>query len=427
MTLTPEGYRPRLLDKIIPTYLEAFGALEIKGPKWCGKTWTSLHHANSAYYIADPSNNYANRTRAQLDATGVLAGAEPRVLDEWPEAPAIWDAVRQEVDRGKSRGRFILTGSATPQDLTTTHSGTGRVARLTLRPMTLFESGDSSGEVALGDLAQQADIPPASSHLTLDTLIELVIRGGWPESVGASFQAARLLPEQYLLSVSQSDISRIDNIKRDPEKVMALLRSLARTDCGIVSYATYAADIAHYNSGEMITEQSIASYLKLLRRLFVIEDVPGWAPALRSPVRLRSNPKRYFVDPSLAAAGLRADATTLREDTKTLGFLFENLVMRDLLVYAEHNQAEVSYYLDNSQLDADVILSYPGEQWAAIEIKLGSNKEDAGAAKLLRLQKKLVARDAKPPRFLAVITGIGTTAHRRDDGVYCVPIDCLKP
>ena len=427
MTLTQPGYKPRLIDKLIPAYLEAFGALEIRGPKWCGKTWTSLHQSNSVFYVADPHNNYANRQRARLDPTGVLEGAEPRVLDEWLEAPAIWDAVRQEVDRGKGKGRFILTGSATPQDMVTTHSGTGRIARLTLRPMTLFESGDSSGEISLDDLAQQANITPAASRLSLESLIKLVIRGGWPESIDASFQAATLLPQQYLLSVAQSDISRIDDVKRDPAKVTALLQSLARTNANIVNYSTYADDIAQYAPGETASEQSIAAYLSLLKRLFVIEEIAGWAPALRSPLRLRSNPKRYFVDPSLAAAALNADITALQEDTKTLGFLFENLVVRDLLVYAEQNQAEVYYYLDNSQLDTDVILSYPGENWAAIEIKLGSEKEDEGAAKLLRLQKKLVERSAKPPRFLAVITGIGTTAHRREDGVYCVPIDCLKP
>jgi len=427
MSLTPSGYKARLLDTLIPRYLKAFGALEIKGPKWCGKTWTSLHYANSAFYVADPTNNYANRNRAIYDPNGVLAGAEPRLLDEWPQAPGLWDAVRQEVDRSGGKGRFILTGSESTKDQLTTHSGTGRIARLILRTMSLYESGDSNGAVSLADLAQDGKIPPAASQLTIDTLIKLIIRGGWPESIDAPFEAASLIPAQYLYSVSQSDVSRIDRVKRDPEKVKALLESLARTNAGIVTYPTYVADIAQHTHGEAVSEQSVAAYLGLLKQLFVIEEISGWAPPLRSPLRLRTSPKRYFTDPSLAVAGLKADAESLRHDTKTLGFLFENLVIRDLLIYAEHNGAALYHYLDNSQLDADVILDYGAEEWAALEIKLGSDKEDKAAAKLLRLQSKLVARGAKPARFLAVITGLGTVAHGRKDGVFCIPLDCLKP
>ena len=427
MTLTKLGYRPRLIDDFIPKYLEAFGAVLIEGAKYCGKTWTSLHHSESVYYVSDPTGNYANRTRALIDPAGVLSGDEPRLIDEWQEAPGIWDAIRFTVDQENKKGRFLITGSSTAVKIETTHSGTGRIARLKMRPMTLFESGESSGAVSLSDLIAQHEIKPAPGTLDLDKLIRLTVRGGWPESLGLPESAAALLPEQYLLALAQSDISRLDGVKRDAAKTTALIASLARNAGQIVNLTTYEKDIEQYSSGERLSTQTISEYLAKLKELFIIEELPGWAPALRSPVRLRSTPKRFFVDPSLVVAGLRANSLSLTEDMKTLGFVFENIVVRDLLVYASSHGADLYHYLDNSQLDVDVIVSFGSERWAAIEIKLSSSQEDEAAKKLVRLERKLSDGGISSPLFLAVITGIGSTAHKRHDGVYVIPIDTLKP
>ena len=427
MTLTKPGYLPRLIDRQIPLHLEAFGALLIEGPKYCGKTWTSLHHAESVYYVSDPDNNYANRARAQLDPSGVLVGVEPRLIDEWQEAPGVWDAIRFAVDQAKDKGRFIITGSSTAADTKTTHSGTGRISRLSMRPMSLLESGDSSGVVSLLDLINQNEIKPEPSRHSLDEIIQLCIRGGWPESLTLSPNAAALLSQQYLLSLAQSDISRLDGTRRDAAKATALMASLARNTAQTVNLRTFEKDIAQNSGGEKLSTQTIADYLSKLSELFVIENLSGWEPALRSAVRMRSTPKRYFVDPSLAVAALKATKENLTQDLKTLGFIFENLVIRDLLIYSSIHGAELYYYLDDSQLDVDVILSFGSEQWAAIEIKLGSDQENEAAKKLIRLSKKMTDRGTQQPMFMAVITGVGSTSHKREDGVYIIPIDCLAP
>ncbi|MCL2757417.1 MAG: AAA family ATPase [Coriobacteriia bacterium] len=341
-TLTRPGYRHRLIDELIPQYLAAFGAILIEGPKYCGKTWTCLHHSQSVYYVSDPDNNYANRARARLDPSGILIGEKPRLIDEWQEAPGIWDAIRFSVDQGRDKGGFLITGSSTACGTDTTHSGTGRIARLSMRPMSLFESGDSTGTVSLADLINQKGITLQPSRLNLGSLARLLVRGGWPESIDLSEAAAALIPKQYLLSLAQKDISRLDGIKRDSAKATALLSSIARNTAQIVSNTTIEKDIALNSDGERLSPQTIADYLAKLKELFVIEEIPGWAPALRSPMRLRLTPKRYFVDPSLAVAGLKADTTTLLQDMKTFGFLFENLVIRDLLIYTSRVGASCS-------------------------------------------------------------------------------------
>lgn len=433
--LTKEGYLNRIIDPLIKDYLLVFGAVVIDGPKWCGKTWTSLNHAQSVFYVADPTNNFANRTRALFDPYGVLEGPEPRVLDEWQEAPGIWDAVRFSVDSEKHKGRFILTGSSTPINEAQTdeekpvilHSGTGRIARISMRTMSLYESGHSSGEISLGDLIQGKDVNPAASRFGLESLVDLLVAGGWPENLEVPRRVAGLLPRQYLLNLANVDISMIDRVRRDPAKVLALLASLARNTGSACTSKTLASDIAQHSDGGKASAQSVLAYIRTLRRLYVVEDIPGWEPALRSPVRLRTAPRRYLTDPSLAVAGMQANHQSLLEDRKTLGFVFENLVMRDLLIYAQVHDAQVQYYLDDTQLDCDVVLNFGAERWAAIEIKLGSDQEDQAAAKLRRLAAKMLDHGVRQPLFLAVVTGLGTTAHRRSDGVYCVPIDTLGP
>jgi predicted AAA+ superfamily ATPase len=432
MALTREEYRPRIIDNIIDDYLAAFGAIAIEGPKFCGKTWTSLNHANSVFYVADPANNYANRTQALYDPYGVLKGEKPRALDEWQEAKGIWDAVRFSVDSKKGKGHYILTGSSTPEDTgakdaSVLHSGTGRIAHIAMRTMSLYETGHSSGKVSLKDLIDGRNVALATSRLSLDGLVDLLVAGGWPENLDVPQRIAGLLPRQYLLNIANIDISRIDNIKRDPMKILALLASIARNTGNVCNSKTLSADIAQHSDEEAVSSQSVLAYIKLLRCLYMIEEIPGWAPALRSPVRLRNTPRRYLADPSLAVAAMQANHQSLIDDRKTLGFVFENLVIRDLLIYSQVHDAQIQYYLDDAQLDCDAILSLGDERWAAFEIKLGSDQENAAATRLLKLANKMVGHGTRAPLFTAVITGLGTTAHKRDDGVYCIPIDTLKP
>ena len=426
MALTPWGYRSRLVDATVDRFLATAGALSIEGPKWCGKTWTSLHHANSVFYVSDPAGGFANRTVAQLDLAKALEGASPHAIDEWQEVPGIWDAVRFHVDAHPRSGQFLLTGSSTPADDAVAHSGTGRFLRVHMRPMTLFESGDATGAVSLASLLAGGEVSVAQSHMTLNAVTGLVVRGGWPALVDASPDQASDLTTGYIESLARTDMSQIDGRRRDPAKALALIRSLARNTATSVGVAALGRDIAQAN-GPDISPNTIVEYLTLMQRLYVLEQIPAWDPALRSPVKLRRAPKRMLVDPSLATAGLEASVADLKNDPKTLGFLFESLVLRDLLVYTQAMRATLSHYRDDSDLEVDAIISLATGAWAAIEIKLGQSQIDAAASSLLRLSNKLAANGDPRPIVLMVIVGIGAVAHRRDDGVFVIPIDLLGP
>ncbi|MDR3337548.1 MAG: DUF4143 domain-containing protein [Treponema sp.] len=430
MALTEQGYTPRLIDSKIADMLAEFGAVLVEGPKWCGKTWTALNHANSVIFIADPSGNFRNREMALHDPSLILEGKPPLVIDEWQEVPGIWDAIRFTLDRNRGKGRFILTGSATPPKESYIHSGAGRIAKVRMRTMSLFESGDSSGSVSLTDLFTGSVLNPRGSSMTLDTIIALALRGGWPaladRKQGPSIEKLEF-PRQYLERIADSELSAIDGRSRNSSKVMAVIRSLARNNATLVNNKTIQKDIDPEQGESTANRNTVALYLSLLKSIHVLEEIPGWDPGLRSTKRLRVSPKRILTDPSLAAAAIGATAATLKRDLNTFGFIFEGLCIRDLSVYAEMFGASLFHYRDESDLEADVIIELPDGRWAAIEIKLGAHQIETAAANLLKLREKMKKNDIPPPAFLAVINGLCGFAHQREDSVYVVPIDCLKP
>ena len=429
MPLTEAGYKPRLIDPVISRYLKTFGAVSVEGPKWCGKTWTSLNHAESVFYVGDPSYGFSNRRLAKLDPGAALSGTLPRLVDEWQEVPGIWDAVRFTVDRSQEKGSFILTGSTTPADSQVMHSGAGRIARITMRPMTLFESGNSQNLISLKALLNAEPIPICQSKITLGSLISLIIRGGWPNNIDTPDSESALIPHSYLDALVRKDMTDIDGVSRNQIKVRALLRSLARNNATLVTNKTLVKDSAAETDDAKggLTLVTLADYLEVLKRLFVLDEIPAWSPEIRAHIRLRVSPKRQLVDPSLAAAAISADKGMLLSDLKTLGFLFESLCLRDLLVYATIHNGVIHHYLDSTGLDVDAILELPGGAWAAFEIKLGVDQVEEAALKLLRLKSKITAAGNKPPCCLAVLVGIGAISEMRSDGVAIVPLDCLAP
>jgi len=423
MALTEPGYRTRLVDERIRRYMGLFGALSIEGPKWCGKTWTALSHANSVVYILDPENEYANRESARLNPASILTGEAPLLIDEWQEVPGIWDAVRFAADKNKDKGLFLLTGSVTPREDGFIHSGAGRIGRIRLRTMSLIESGDSTGVVSLSALFNGVDIDPGASKLTQERLIDLMIRGGWPENIRVAKKDAGVLPEQYNLALANTDISSVDNVKRNPEMVLHLLAAIARTNVTPALQNVIVADVqTRFNE---VARQTVAEYLSALKRLYVIEDIPQWYPELRDKQRLRKSPKRMLADPSIAVSALKALPGDLARDPRTLGGVFENLCLRDLLVYSETIGAKLSHYHDANGLEVDAIIEL-GTKWAGVEIKMGAHRVSDGVASLVRLRDKLVSKGASTPAFLCVITG-GGPLFTRNDGIHVIPIDCLKP
>ena len=423
MALTEQGYRPRIVDEKIQRHMRLFGAISIEGPKWCGKTWTALNHAASVVYIMDPENSYANRESAKLNPSSVLAGERPLLVDEWQEVPGIWDAVRFASDRTKEKGLFILTGSVTPKEDASMHSGAGRIGKIRMRTMSLFESGVSSGVVSLAALFEGNGINTHASGLTQDKLISLTVRGGWPENINTSDSDAGILPEQYNAALAGTDITNADNVRRNPELVLHLLASVARTNVTPALQGVIVADV-QARFGE-VTRQTVADYLSVLARLHVVEEIPQWFPELRDKLRLRKTPKRMLADPSIAVSALRARPADLARDPRTLGGVFENLCLRDLLVYSDAIGAKLSHYHDAGGLEVDAIIEL-GTKWAGIEIKMGTHRVDEGAATLKKLREKLVSKGADTPAFLCVITG-GGPLHTRSDGVLVIPIDCIKP
>jgi len=424
MPLTEEGYKPRLIDAEVTAAMRAFGAVSIEGPKWCGKTWTALNHANSVYYVSDPSGNFANRERALIDPSLILKGEHPRLIDEWQVVPGIWDAVRFTVDRGHERGMYLLTGSATPPRTSYIHSGAGRIDSVRMRPMSLFESGESTGAVSLGDLLAQRKWNTADSTLSLENLIALIVRGGWPQSLSLDSESAARIPISYVQKIAHEDISELDGQGRDPSKIQATLRSLARNNASLVTNAVIERDT--HASSEPVSSDSISVYLSALKRLYVLDEIFGWSPHIRSSKRTQTSPKRLFVDPSLAVAALGATPQMLLDDLTTLGFLFEGLCLRDLLVYAQALGASIYHYRDDSGLEAAAIIQLRNGDWGAFEIKLSAHQVDKAADNLMRLKKRMARSSAKPPSCLVVITGVNGFAHTRSDGIHVVPLDCLR-
>jgi len=424
MALTRQGYRARLIDGKIAEYLRVFGALSIEGPKWCGKTWTSLHHCNSVTYFMDPDEGARIRETALEKPSAILNGAPPQALDEWQTVPTLWDAVRHMVDLSGAPGRFVLTGSTTPLDDAKLHSGIGRIVRIRMHTMSSVEAGESSGAVSLRALLDGGKPPVEASGHSLDQAIHLAARGGWPQSLSYPEREALLVPQEYIRALADSEIVQADGIRRDPAKVRSLLQSLARNVATAVSGATLERELDKESEG--LSKPSVLAYLNALRRLYVIEEIPAWGPRLKSKARTRTAPKRVFADPSLAVAAIGATPERLVHDLSFFGQVFENLCLRDLLVYANCAGAMVYHYRDDTGLEADAIVEAADGRWGAIEVKYSTRKVGEGAASLKRLDEKIVRLGGEPAAFLAVVTATGVSSVR-DDNVYVVPFGVLGP
>ena len=420
-----ERYRPRVLDRQVEEYLSAFGAVCIEGPKWCGKTWTSSYHSQSAIYLGDPAGNFQNRQLAQLSPALVLEGEYPRLIDEWQEVPPLWDAVRYKVDQDSRKGQFILTGSATPNHKGILHSGAGRIGRIRMRPMSLWESGDSSGQVSLEQLCRGELSPAMTGEVDLKALIALIIRGGWPGSLGLPPEQAALLPGAYLDAVIDDDVYRMDGVKRDTQKMRQLLRSLARNESTTATNKTLMRDIKAVDD-EDIDGNTVAAYLDIFQRLFLTDNQPPFSTGIRSSVRVKQAEKRHFADPSLACALLKATPAGLLGDLETLGFLFEALCERDLRIYAQSFGGSLYHYQDYSGREIDAVIELSDGTWCAFEIKLGANQIDAAAENLLDIQRQFQTDPkGRPPEILCVLCGLANAAYRRPDGVFVVPLTAL--
>lgn len=419
-------YRKRIADDILRRKLEGKGAVLIEGPKWCGKTTTAEQIAGSVLYMDDPEKKEQNITMAELNPKRLLKGAVPRLIDEWQLAPKLWDAIRFEVDHRGELGQFVLTGSAVPPDTKEiTHSGTGRFTWLTMRPMSLLESGDSSGEVSLKKLFDGQDVLDGESHLDLGRVAFLVCRGGWPQAVDMREEIALEQAVDYYEAVVHSDINRADGVNKNPERVRRLMRSYARNQGAQAANTMLAADIANNDDGS-INEETVAAYVSALKKIFVVEDMPGWNPNLRSKTAIRSSDTRYFVDPSIAAAAIGIGPEDLLSDLKTFGFLFEALCVRDLRVFADALGGSVYHYRDKDGLECDAVIHLRNGSYGLIEIKLGGDMLIEDGAKSLRaLSEKIDTQKMKPPAFLMVLTATGDYPYRREDGVCVVPIGCL--
>lgn len=418
-------YLPRIIDKKISQYLMAFGAICIEGPKWCGKTWTGSFHSKSQIFIGDPFGNFQNRQLAEMSADLVLEGKTPRLIDEWQEVPALWDAIRHKVDQRGMKGQFILTGSATPNHKGILHSGAGRIAKLRMRPMSLYESGDSSGSISLEDLCMGKLENMASAGVTLNRLIGLIVRGGWPSNIGIPLAQASLLPMEYLNAIIEDDIYRMDGIKRDLTKMRLLLRSLARNESTSATNRRLKNDIKEIDD-EDIDPDSVATYLDIFNRLFLTDNQDPFSYNIRSSVRVKQAPKRHFADPSLACALLKIGPDHLLSNLETLGFLFEALCIRDLRIYGESFGGSLYHYQDYSGREIDAVIGLPNGNWCAFEIKLGANRIDEAANNLIRIHNAIKAENGLPPSVMCVICGMTNAAYKRDDGVFVVPITGLR-
>ena len=420
--MTPRSpYFPRIADGQLRTLLDAVGAVVIEGPKACGKTETAAQMAASSVRLDVDVNA---RQAAEADPALVLDGAVPRLIDEWQVVPSTWNAVRREVDERRAPGQFILTGSAVAADDATRHTGAGRFARMRMRPLSLFESNLSDGEISLSGLLGGEAGSSAASDLTVTDLAEEIAHGGWPANRGLSTEAAQIGLRGYLDEIRNADIKNVDGVNRDPEKVGRMMRSLARHTATTTALTVMVADASGPDG--RLKEHTAGEYLDALRRLFVVEDQPAWAPHLRSRYQLRSSPKRHFVDPSLAVAALRTSPKPLLADLNFLGHLFESLVVRDLRAYAQPCDAQVLHYRDNNGHEADAVVQAADGRWAAFEIKLGPGLIDEGAGSLRRFAKQIDTAKCGEPAVLGVITGTGY-GYVREDGIQVIPIGSLGP
>lgn len=420
-------YKARIADEILKKRLQGKGAVLIEGPKWCGKTTTAEQVAGSILYMADPEKEEQNLTMAEINPKRLLKGEIPRLIDEWQIAPKLWDAVRFEVDHRDEFGQFILTGSSVPASYEHIHhTGTGRFSWVLMRPMSLYESLDSTGEVSLKTLFETPNQIDGENALDLNRLAFLVCRGGWPRATDLEGELALEQAFDYYDAVVKSDISRADGISRNPERVKRLMRSYARNQGAQVSNTLICKDIA-VNEAETFDGDTVYSYINALKKIFVIEEMEAWNPNLRSKTAIRTSNTRYFVDSSIAAAALGLGPQDLVEDLNTFGLLFETMCIRDLRVFADVLNGNVYHFRDKTGLECDAVLHLRDGTYGLVEIKLGGDKLiEEGAENLKKLGNKIDTTKMKSPAFLMVLIGVGNYAYRRQDGVYVVPIGCLK-
>ncbi len=419
-------YLNRIADIELQEALKTSGAVLIEGPKWCGKTSTARQTAKSVIYIQDPDQSQTYLAVADTKPSLLLQGDTPRLIDEWQVIPILWDTVRHEVDKRSLTGQFVLTGSASPSDNKTAHTGTGRISRLKMRTMSLYESKESNGNISLenlflNNLPQDTFFP---SELTIEQIAFAICRGGWPASLSAAPKNALKMSIDYVESVINQDISTVDGVSKSPERVRLLLRSLARNVSTMANYQTIKNDIESNDS--QFSEKTLSNYHQALKRIFVVEDLAAWQPSLRSKTAIRTSDKRHFVDPSIATAVLRTNPQQLLNDFNLFGLLFESMCTRDLRIYAQANDGDILHYRDKSGLEADLIIRLRNGDWAAVEVKLGQKEIELAAKNLLKLKTKINTEKMKEPKFLMVLTG-GISAYQRNDSVWVIPIGCLKP
>ncbi|MCD6322472.1 MAG: ATP-binding protein [Clostridiales bacterium] len=418
-------YYKRIADRILHDKLEAKGAVLVEGPKGCGKTTTASQIAKSVIFMQNPAKKSQYLKMAELDPSLLLDGETPRLIDEWQLAPQIWDAVRFEVDKRDMFNQFILTGSSSATGkMSTSHSGTGRISRMIMRPMTLFESGDSTGSVSLGDLFKEQKNFTVKSEIDIQRIAYLICRGGWPKALDQSEKIALRQAYDYYDSVIESDISLADGVKRNPQRVKLLMRSYSRFIASDAKITKIKADMVA-NDLDSLNEDTIFSYINALKQIFVIEDIPAWSPNLRSQTAIRTTDTRHFTDPSIATAALGIGPTDLINDLNTMGLLFESMCIRDLRVFSEALDGTVYHYRDKTGLECDAVIHLRNGSYALIEAKLGGSEIDEAAQKLLSLKGKIDTNRMKAPSFLMVLTGT-EFGYLREDGVYVVPVGCLR-
>ena len=431
-----EGYKHRIADALLERKLKGNGAVVVEGPKWCGKTTTAEQLAGSVIYMDDPDKITEHITMANIRPRDLLLGDNPRLLDEWQIAPQLWDTIRFEVDHRKGQGHFILTGSSVPiqedededipENQKIRHSGTGRFGWLRMRPMALYESGESNGTISLKELFTAPEMIYAKSTLTREDIADLICRGGWPEALEMDKEIALDKAFDYVDAIAERDMSRVDKTNRSPERVRRLMRSYARNQASQATFETMAEDM-RANEPKALDTDTIASYITALRKLFVVEESEAWNPNLRSKTAIRTSNTRYFTDPSIASASLGLWPNDLLNDFNTFGLLFEALAVRDLRTYADALMGKVAHYRDVTNLECDAVVHLRDGNYGLVEIKIGGdNLINEGAESLKKLQRKIDTTKMKKPSFLMVLIGIGEIAYRRDDGVYVVPIGCLK-
>lgn len=421
-------YKKRVADLILERRLQGKGAILVEGPKWCGKTTTAKQYSKSLLDLGDSAVLLNSQIALQVNPSSLLSGETPRLVDEWQTIPSLWDMIRSEVDRRQEVGQFILTGSSVPiEQEKIMHSGTGRIGRITMRPMSLWESGESNGKVSLNDLFDNKEIEVQTNVLKMEDIAYLICRGGWPKATLLNKNIALDEAFDYYEAIYKTDIHRVDKVRRNSERTRLLLRSYARNQGSSVSLNLLANDIKN-NDNVSITYETISDYIDALKKLFVIEDMPAWNPNLRSKAAIQTSDTRYFVDPSIAANALSIGPSDLMNDLRTFGLFFESMAVRDLRVYADALQGNIFHFRNSAGLECDAVLHRRNGTYGLIEIKIGgANLIDQGADTLLSLASKIDSDKMQTPSFLMVLTAVGDYAYRRpQDGVYVVPIGCLK-